>query len=134
MDKAQQYLCLARKAGFLSVGEENCSAVTESGRARLLLLAGDTAPNTARRAENSLAGHRAPLMTLPWTKAELSALLGKAGCSVVCFTDLALAGRFASAMAEELPEWQETAELLARRADKARKRKAAPRKHENRRK
>ena len=46
------------------------------------------------------------------------------------FTDPGLAARFAGAMAEELPQWAETADLLSRREDKMRRRKAAPRKHE----
>ena len=70
-----------------------------------------------------------PVWTLPWTKAELSAMLGKRGCSMLCFTDLPLAARFAAALAEELPGWKETAELLAQREDKLKRRKAAPRKH-----
>ena len=61
--------------------------------------------------------------------AELSAMLGKRGCSMLCFTDLPLAARFAAALAEELPGWKETAELLAQREDKLKRRKAAPRKH-----
>ena len=132
MDKAQQYLLIARKAGLLSVGEENCGTAFSGGKARLLLLAGDASPNAQKRAEGYLFGHRAPMMTLPWTKAELSRMLGKPGCSMVCFTDLALAGRFASAMAETLPEWQETAALLTQREEKARRRKAAPRKRTSR--
>ena len=67
--------------------------------------------------------------SLPWTKAELSAMMGKRGCSMLCFTDLPLAARFAAALAEELPGWKETAELLAQREDKLKRRKAAPRKH-----
>ena len=48
---------------------------------------------------------------------------------MLCFTDLPLAARFAAALAEELPGWKETAELLAQREDKRKRRKAAPRKH-----
>ena len=60
---------------------------------------------------------------------KLSAMMGKRGCSMLCFTDLPLAARFAAALAEELPGWKETAELLAQREDKRKRRKAAPRKH-----
>ena len=48
---------------------------------------------------------------------------------MVCFTDLPLAARFAAAMADTSEAWQDTAELLSRREDKAVRRKAAPRKH-----
>ena len=129
MDKAQEYMGLARKAGLLAVGEDSCGMAVSGGKARLLLLAADASANAQKRAGGFLTGHRAPLRTLPWTKEELSALLGRRGCSMVCFTDLGLAARFAAAMALAEPGWQDTADLLSRREDKAARRKAAPRKH-----
>ena len=129
MDKAKRYLALARKAGLLAVGEESCGEAADAGKARLMLLARDASPNAARRAESFLRGRRAPLRTVPLEKAELSLLLGRPGCSMVCFTDLGLARRFADAMAEELPEWSAAAELLTAREEKARRRKALPKKH-----
>ena len=75
MDKAAQYLGLARKGGMLAVGEEGSGAVIAAGRGRLLMLAADASPNARKRAEGFLYGHRAPLQTLPWTKAELSAMM-----------------------------------------------------------
>ena len=129
MDRARQYLALGRKAGLLITGEENCGSAAETGKARLLLLAADASPNARKRAESFIQGRRAPLLTLPFPKEELSRLLGRPGCSMVCFTDLALARHFASAMAEADPEWRPTEELLLQREEKARRRKAAPRKH-----
>ena len=43
--------------------------------------------------------------------------------------DPALAGQFALAMTEDLPEWQETAELLSRREEKLRRRRGVKRKN-----
>lgn len=129
MDRARQYLGLARKAGLLTVGEESCGSAAAAGKARLFLLAADASPNAVQRAQRFMAGRRAPVCTLPFPKEELSRLLGKQGCSMLCFTDLALAERFAAALAEDLPEWRSTAELLSQRQEKARRRKAAPRKH-----
>ena len=97
MDKAAQYLGLARKGGMLAVGEEGSGTAIAAGKGRLLMLAADASPNAQKRAAGFLYGHRAPLQTLPWTKAELSAMLGKRGCSMLCFTDLPLAARFAAA-------------------------------------
>ena len=131
MDKAQRYLGLARKAGLLAVGEESCGEAFVDGKARLLLLASDASPNAHKRAEHFLNGRRALSGALPWTKEELSLLLGRRGCSMICFTDLALAEQFASALAEERPEWQETASLLKARKEKKLRRKAAPHKHES---
>lgn len=128
MDRAMRYLSLGRKAGLLLTGEDNCRAAAHGGKARLLLLAADASPNAQKRAADALAGHRAPLRTLPWSKEELSSLLGRRGCSMVCFTDLGLAGHFAQAMAQADPEWQETAALLSAREEKAKRRKAEKRK------
>ena len=110
------------------IREDGCAEALGAGKAKLLLLASDASPNTVKRAQNLLRGHRAPLETLPWEKETLSALLGRRGCAILCFTDLSLASRFAEAMAKERPRWEETAALLARREEKAARRKAAPRK------
>ena len=130
MDKAQQYLGLGRKSGLLVTGEDSCGSTVGAGKAKLLLLAADASPNARRKAEGFLFGHRALLRTLPWSKEELSALLGRRGCSMVCFTDLPLAARFAAVMAETDPDWQEMAAELQAREEKARRRKAAPWKHQ----
>lgn len=132
MDKARQYLGIARKAGLLAVGEDACGDAVHAGKARLVLLARDASQNAAKRANTFLNGRRAPCRVLPWEKEELSLLLGKRGCSMLCFTDLPLAARFAAAMAETAPDWQETAALLSQREDRAKRRKAAPRKHDSR--
>ena len=129
MDKALRYMTLARKAGRLAVGETGCGAAFASGKARLLLLASDASESTRKRAEKMLYGSRAPLRTLPWSRKELSGLLGKNSCGMLCFTDLPLASRFASSMNETLDDWSDTAELLSQREAKAARRKAAPRKH-----
>ena len=129
MDKALRYMALARKAGRLAVGETGCSTALASGKARLLLLASDASESTRKRAVKMLYGRRAPLRTLPWSRAELSELLGKNSCGMMCFTDLPLASRFASSMNEVLDSWSDTAELLSQREAKAARRKAAPRKH-----
>ena len=129
MDKALRYMTLARKAGRLAVGETGCGAAFASGKARLLLLASDASESTRKRAEKMLYGRRAPLRTLPWSRAELSELLGKNSCGMMCFTDLPLASRFASSMSELLGDWSDTAELLSQREAKAVRRKAAPRQH-----
>lgn len=129
MDKAMEYLCLGRKAGLVATGETGCGSAAEAGRVRLMLLAADASDNARRRAEGFLRGRRAPLAKVPWTKEELSERMGKAGCAMLCFTDLGLASRFAEAMAGTDPAWRETAELLAARDERARRRKAAPRKH-----
>lgn len=130
MDKALRYLTLGRKAGAVVLGEDRCCQAAEEGRMKLLLLPADAAEHTRRRAEAVLEGHRSPLCTLPWSRDELSALLG-GGCAMMGFTDLQLASVFAGSMKEQYSTWDDTAALLQYRREKAAKRKAAPRKHKN---
>lgn len=129
MDKALQYMALARKAGKLDIGEESCGEAMSAGRGKLLLLASDASERTAKRAESFQEGHRALFSVVPWGKTELGALFGRRESAVVCFTDLGLAEAFAKAMSEQDEEWKGRAEQLRARRDKAARRKAAPRKH-----
>ena len=131
MDKAKSYLGFARKSGNLVLGEERCGEAATEGRLKLLLLASDASDNARRRAEGYTVGHRFPLMGAGMTKEELCSLLGSGGCAMVGFTEWGLASQFASAMAGNNSDWQETAALLAQRRDKAARRKAAPRKHKS---
>ena len=50
MDKAAQYLGLARKGGMLAVGEEGSGTAIAAGKGRLLMLAADASPNAQKRA------------------------------------------------------------------------------------
>ncbi len=131
MDKARSYLGFARKAGQLVLGEDRCGEAAANGRLKLLLLAADASDNAAKRARSYTAGHRFPLCRIALTKDELCALLGSGGCAMVGFTERGLAAEFAKAMAVNNSEWQETAELLVQRKEKAERRKAAPRKRKD---
>ena len=64
------------------------------------------------------------MLTLPFTKAEISYTTGKAGCSMAAITDIGLASSLVSALAEEKPEvYAEAARRLAEKNSKARQRK-----------
>ena len=107
------------RAGCSPIGEEGSGTAIAAGKGRLLMLAADASPNAQKRAAGFLYGHRAPLQTLPWTQGGAFRHAGQArmqhgSASPIC----ALAARFAAALAEELPGWKETAELLAQREDK----------------
>lgn len=128
MDRAQGYLALGRKAGLLLTGEDSCRDAAHSGKARLVLLAADASPNAQKRAADAVRSHSTPLRALPWKKEELSSLLGRRGCSMVCFTDPGLAAGFASAMAERDPQWQDVARSLSAGAGRPPHRKAENRK------
>ena len=130
MDRAARYLGIARKAGFLTAGEENCGAVVRAGKAKLLCLAADASDNAARRAEGFVHGTKTPLLRVPYTKDELADCLGTGSCSMAALTDIGLASSFVSALCEDRPELQTLSEELFRRNEKAAQRRREAQAHE----
>ena len=91
MDKALNYLALARKAGFAELGEEPVGAVAREGHARLVLVASDASDHTWRRAKSFVAGTRQQLIRLPYTKDEMGFAIGRTSLAVAAITDIGLA-------------------------------------------
>ena len=128
MATAIEYIGIARKSGGIIMGEENARAMLRSGKARLLLVASDTSPAAKRRAEGYVFGRKVPLAETPYTKAELSAISGKPGCSMAVFSDLGLAERFAAALCAEYGEpYAQLAETLGRSLERRKARKSGKR-------
>ncbi|NLH00405.1 MAG: hypothetical protein GX488_00645 [Clostridiales bacterium] len=119
MNKALSYIGIAKKAGAIAVGETNSGAAIRSGKGRILVLASDASGNARRRAENFVFGTTVPLVVLPYTKEDLAGITGVSGCSMAVFTDVGLAAVFMAALAENEPSFAETAELMAKRNEKA---------------
>jgi len=118
MDKALQYLGIARKAGLLVTGAENCGKAVRAGSVWLLMLASDASDNARRRAETFIYGRRTPLVCLPVSKSVLEAITGRASCTMLGFTDSGLARSFAEALAQGDPRYAEiAAELQAGEAE-----------------
>lgn len=135
MDKALNYLGIARKAGRIELGEENTGIAARGGKARLVILASDASDNARRRAEGFVARTHIPLLTVPFTKAEISDMTGKSGCSMAALTDIGLAHSFASALELEHGEdFSEVAGLLGERLQKAMQRRSETKAHERNRK
>lgn len=91
-------LGLARKAGKLEIGEEPVGAACRGHKARLVLLASDAAENTADRARR-VAGP-VNVVSVPFSKEELGAALGRKTCAVLAVTD----GGFAKAFLQKHSE------------------------------
>ena len=119
-----------RRAGRLEIGEENTGAAVRRGSAKAVFLASDASENARKRAEGFLAGRRALLVTLPYSKEQLSERLGKSGCSMAACTDFGLAAAFLSALAEgeDGDRFSEPAQEMRRRADRAARRRDVKRK------
>ena len=109
MDKALNYLSLARKAGKLELGEEPVGAAARAQHARLVMVASDASDHTWRRAKSFVAGTAQECVRLPHTKDELGAAVGRQELAVAALTDPAMALAFLKA----LPQPERFAEAMA---------------------
>ena len=130
-DPIAHLLGLARKAGRLEAGEEPVGAACRARQARLVLLASDAAPNTARRAAHFGQAGDVPWLSLPLTKAELGGLLGRGSCALLALTDAGFAAAVAEKLAARDPErYGPAAQQLREKADKVLQRQREQRRHE----
>jgi ribosomal protein L7Ae-like RNA K-turn-binding protein len=103
-DKILSFLGLCLKAGKLEIGEESSGAAQRSGKAKLILVASDASPGTAKRAGDYSEWGNIPLIKLTHSKEELGEMLGKRVCAVLAVTDKGMAKAMAAKI-EEL-QWQ----------------------------
>lgn len=138
MDKAWNYLALARKAGRLELGEEPVGAAARDRHARLIVVAGDASDHTWRRAKSFVAGSGQQCLRVPYTKEELGRAVGRAELALAAFTDPALALAFVEALSapekhrkvlEELRERTERVQRLQQEAKAHRRNKRMGKTH-----
>ena len=98
MDKALNYLSLARKAGKLELGEEPVGAAARAQHARLVIVASDASDHTWRRAKSFVAGTTQECVRLPHTKDQLGAAVGRQELAIAAMTDPAMALAFLKAL------------------------------------
>ncbi len=101
MDKALNYLALARKGGRAELGEEPVGAAARAGKAYLILVASDAGDHTWRRAKSFAAGTEQQCVKLPYTKDELGLAIGRTSLAIAAITDAALA----LALVKSLEKW-----------------------------
>lgn len=122
---------LAKKAGKLEIGEEPVGAACRARQAKLVLLAGDAAPNTFRRAAHFGETGRVLWLELPFTKSELGGCVGRTSCAMLAVMDPGFAAAISGKLRERDPERYEAASLqLEERAARALKRQQEQRQHE----
>ena len=102
MDRALNYIGLARKAGLIELGEEPVGAVARARKARLVVVAQDATDHTWRRAKSFVAGSEQICLKIPYTKDQLGQAVGRTELALAAFTDPALALAFCKAL--EHPE------------------------------
>ena len=126
MDKALNYLALARKAGLIELGEEPAGAAARSQHARLMVVAQDATDHTWRRACSFVAGTEQICIKVPFTKDQLGQAVGRTSLALAAFTDAAMALAFLKALgqpetyARELEELEKKTSRLQQRQKEAR--------------
>ena len=91
MDKALNYLSLARKGGLAELGEEPVAAISRTGKAYLIAVASDASDHTWRRAKSFAAGTQQQCLRLPFTKDEMGFAIGRTSLAIAAITDPSLA-------------------------------------------
>ncbi|MBP0963062.1 MAG: 50S ribosomal protein L7 [Oscillospiraceae bacterium] len=119
MDKALNYLALARKAGVAELGEEPVGGAARAGKAYVILVAGDAGDHTWRRAKAFAAGTEQQALKLPYTKNEMGAVIGRQALAIAAITDVSMA----LALVQSLPEPEKQAEAIAALTQKVQKHK-----------
>ena len=129
MDKALNYLALARKARLIEAGEEPVGAAARALHARLIVVASDASDHTWRRAKSVAAGTSQQVLRVPFTKDEMGFALGRQELAIAAFTDAALAASFVKALPEP-QKYQAVAEALEVKGQRQRQRQKEAKAHE----
>lgn len=128
MDKALNYLSLARKAGLVELGEEPVGDITRAGKACVVLVASDASDHTWRRALSFVAYTDQQCVRLPYDKDQMGQAVGRTSLAIAAITDAPLA----LAMLKSLPEperFQAAITVAAEKAAKVKQRQSEAKAH-----
>ena len=129
MDKALNYMALARKAGRIELGEEPVGGAARAGKACLVVVAADAGDHTWRRAKSFVAGTNQVAVKLPYSKDEMGMVTGRTSLAIAAFTDPAMA----LACLKSLPQQEKYSlelEALENRTKRVRQRQQEAKAHE----
>lgn len=142
MDKALNYLALARKAGLAELGEEPVNAATRALKAPLVVVAADASDHTWRQALSFVSGTDQQCLRLPFSKDELGQMVGRSSLAIAALTDPALALSLVKALpvqerydgvlkslenrVEKVRQWEKEAKNRLRNKRTGKKRRPAP--------
>ncbi len=129
MDKALQYLALARKAGRVELGEEPAGAAARAQHARLIIVAKDATDHTWRRAKSFVSGSEQICLRVPFSKDQMGQAVGRTALALAAFTDPALALAFVKALGQP-DRYKAERESLDQRAARIRQRQQEAKAHE----
>ena len=130
-DPILHLLGLARKAARLELGEEPVGAACRARHAKLVLIAGNAAPNTFRRAAHFGEAGNVLWRALPHTKEDLGLALGRSSVAMLALTDIGFAASIVKKLAAADPDkYGAAAAALDTKAVKALQRQKEQRQHE----
>ena len=128
MDRALNYLALARKAGRIELGEEPAGAAARAQHARLLVVASDASDHTWRRAQSFVAGTDQQCIRVSFSKDQLGQCVGRTSLALAAITDPALALAFLKAL-DQPEKYKDALQSLERRTRRVQQRQAEQRAH-----
>ena len=129
MDKALNYISLARKGGMVELGEEPVGAITRTGKGYLVVVAGDASDHTWRRAKSFVAGTSQQCIRLKCTKEELGFVVGRTSLAIAAVTDAPLALALVKSLGE--PEkYKDALAVLEEKVQKQKKRQSEAKAHQ----
>ena len=128
MDKALNYISLARKGGMAELGEEPVGAITRTGKGYLVVVAGDASDHTWRRAKSFVAGTQQQCIRLSCTKEELGFVVGRTSLAIAAITDAPLALALVKSLGQ--PEkYKDAVAVLEEKVQRLKKRQSEAKAH-----
>ncbi len=116
-------LGLARRGGNLAMGEEPVADACQMHKARVVFLANDAGETICRRAGRMAETGNAPLVTLPWSKAEIGFHLGRSSCALLAVLDQGLASAIISRLAQSDESLNQLAQTMSEKTARQKERR-----------
>ena len=104
MERILSLLGLAHKAGRVEIGEEPVGSAARAKKARIILVAGDAAASSVRRAMGFANTGSCLCLVIPTTKEQLGRALGRTSCAMAAVTDIGFADAVTGKLAALDPE------------------------------
>ena len=128
MANALNYLALAKKGRLAELGEEPVGAIARTGKAYVILVAGDASDHTWRRAKSYAAGTDQQCIRLECTKEEMGFVVGRTSLAIAAITDVQLALALVKAL-DQPEKYKQCLEVLTEKSQKAKKRQTEAKAH-----
>ena len=129
MDKALNFLALAKKGRMAELGEEPVGAITRTGKGYLVIVASDASDHTWRRAKSFVAGTNQQCIRVKFTKDEMGFVVGRSSLAIAAITDCPLALALVNSLGE--PEkYKDAIAALSDKSQRLKKRQSEAKAHQ----